>query len=334
MGVPVRPEGLRLLFIVEEDAPLVSLGHPFQALVELLQVLDSLGSLGTLLTQGGADLRCRVIENLTHRVQPETSLPVCDDSMQPLQVRVGALAIASGGAHGRRRRADLVPVMKRPDGHPTSSAATPTVTPSQMSRSRSTMDTIVTLLRRSRGDDSDRGEITRFLAVRIELLRRGEHDPRTLGGGHLDIASTPRRIPRPGHAARREIRTRLDEVINLAQHAQETHAHHRHFGRLGTGRDRNEQDILERPPAQVDHLPRDAEQFDKAEPPHPEIRRRRQVRRRNRHEHRHRVDAAEHLWRNRLRSTLGYGAHLECVEEITHAVYRPPSRNVRVKPNP
>lgn len=95
MGVPVRPEDLRLRFIVEEDAPLVSLGHPFQALVELLQVLDALGELGTLLTQGSADLRCRVIENLTHRVQPETSLPVRDDSMQPLQVRVGVLAIAA-----------------------------------------------------------------------------------------------------------------------------------------------------------------------------------------------------------------------------------------------
>lgn len=181
MGVPVRPEDLRLRFIVEEDAPLVSLGHPFQALVELLQVLDALGELGTLLTQGSADLRCRVIENLTHRVQPETSLPVRDDSMQPLQVRVGVLAIAGGGAHGRRRQADLVPMMKRADGH------------SHQLSGRAHRDAVTAValafnhghhcgpLRRSRGEDSGRGEIMRFLAVRIELLRRGEHDPRTLG---------------------------------------------------------------------------------------------------------------------------------------------------------
>jgi hypothetical protein len=169
----------------------------------------------------------------------------------------------------------------------------------------------------ARRGDPDGGEVPRLLTGRIEGLRRGEDHPRVLGGGHRDVAGVPGSVPRTVDGVRAQRAAGLDEGVDLAEHAREADAHRRSPLRPAPRRD--EEHVLERPPAQVHELAGDAEQLEEPEPADPEVDRRRQVGGGDRHERRHPVDAAERLRRNRVRAGNGYRAHLERVVAVAHA---------------
>src|SRR3954447_21148780 len=137
----------------------------------------------------------------------------------------------------------------------------------------------------ARWRDPDGFKVPRLLTGRIKGLRRSENDPCVLGGGHLHIAGGPGSIPWTIDRVRSQRTTGLGNGIDLAEHAGETEAHR--WCLLRNARCRDEEYVLERPPAQMHKLAGDAEQLDEPEPTSPEVHRRRQIARGDRHERGH-----------------------------------------------
>ena len=94
MRIPTIAEDLGLFFVAEQDAPLMGIGHPTQAPVQALEILDALRELCSLAAERCPRVRRPVIEDLAHGFQSEARLPIRDDPVQALQIVLGVLPVA------------------------------------------------------------------------------------------------------------------------------------------------------------------------------------------------------------------------------------------------
>lgn len=109
--VPPRAEDRRLFLDGQQQTVLVGVDHSIQSGTELLEMLDPVGDLPALGSQGFWHVRIRVVQDGPDPFQSDAELAVDDDSVEAFQITGGVEPISGSRTERGPRQSNLIPVV-------------------------------------------------------------------------------------------------------------------------------------------------------------------------------------------------------------------------------